>query len=150
MSTSKRLQPSPSHLWLTLGVHGMAILAKQTCFLLCRQWRCITTAARKPQQLAEPVAREEGWEMSARASPTQGDALEEQLTSQVEQDAEAGLAGEVQEQLPSTCKPLHPQHPTPAAALPQIACLSSTCFRGGQIQPAGRRTCIPDRYFIGP
>ena len=83
----------------------MAILANPTCFLIRRQQRYITTAARKPQQLAEPVEREEGWEMSARASPTQGDALEEQLTSQVEQDAEVGLAGEVQEELPSTCRP---------------------------------------------
>ncbi|CAK0782497.1 hypothetical protein CVIRNUC_005717 [Coccomyxa viridis] len=83
-----------------------------------RQWRCITTAARKPQQLAEPVAREEGWEMSARASPTQGDALEEQLTSQVEQDAEAGLAGEVQEQLPSTSSRQVLEQPQAAVHLP--------------------------------
>ena len=40
--------------------------------------------------------------MEAPASSTRGDALEQQLTSQVEADAEASLTGEAGEQLPQT------------------------------------------------
>lgn len=66
----------------------------------CRQRHTLLAAAKKTH---EPSERGEGWEIEAPASSTRGDALEEQLTSQVEQDAEASLAGEEAEQLPETC-----------------------------------------------
>ena len=40
--------------------------------------------------------------MEAPASSRRGDALEQQLTSQVEADTEASLTGEAEEQLPQT------------------------------------------------
>ena len=66
----------------------------------CRQRHTLLAAAKKTH---EPSDRGEGWEIEAPASSTKGDALEQQLTSQVEQDAEVSLAGEEAEQLPETC-----------------------------------------------
>ena len=55
------------------------------------------------QQPAETSERGEGWEIEAQASSRRGDALEQQLTSQVEADSELSLTGGAEEQLPQTC-----------------------------------------------
>lgn len=73
----------------------------------CRHLHPVLAAAKKTRQHveerpAESSERGEVLEMEAQASSTRGDALEQQLTSQVEADAEASLTGEAGEQLPQT------------------------------------------------
>jgi hypothetical protein len=67
----------------------------------CRQPHTLLAAAKKTHEQSDQGV---GWENKSPASSAKGDALEEQLTAQVEQDAEASLAGAEAEQLPETCE----------------------------------------------